>query len=231
MEIIRPFLFWRISSGAFRHTAGMEDRKTVARVRRDLAVREIKNMVFVFALVSFLGWCTEMLACYPFSGWQDRGFLTLPFCTIYGTAAVFYYYAFGLPQSARFFGIRVFPGNGAGNAALRYVYYFLVTAFLAAALEYITALFFDSAFSVRLWYYDRYAFNLAGYVSLGFSLLWGALSTAFMRLGFKPALRLACLVPERTMTALVAVIAVALLADYAFNYIFLIVNGYRFVLF
>lgn len=209
----------------------MEDYNIAARVRRDLAVREIKNMIFVFALVSFLGWCMEMLACFPFSGWQDRGFLTLPFCTIYGTAAVFYYYAFGMPHRARFFGIRVFPGKGIGNAFLRYVYYFIVTAFLAAALEYITALFFDSAFSVRLWYYDGYAFNLAGYVSLGFSLLWGALSTVFMRAGFVPIMRLASIIPNRAMTALVTVIVIALLADYTFNYVFLAINGFRFVLF
>ena len=86
----------------------METHNAPARVRRDLVARDVKNMVFVFALVSFLGWCTEMLACYPFSGWQDRGFLTLPFCTIYGTAALFYYYAFGLPQEPRFFKLRVF---------------------------------------------------------------------------------------------------------------------------
>lgn len=208
----------------------METHNTSARVRRDLAVRDVKNMVFVFALVSFLGWCTEMLACYPFSGWQDRGFLTLPFCTIYGTAALFYYYAFGLPQAPRFFKFRVFPGNGAA-AFLRYAYYFLVTAFLAAALEYVTALFFDSAFSVRLWYYERYAFNLSGYVSLGFSLIWGALSTVFMRFGFVPMLRFAALMPSRAITAAVAVVIVALLADYAFNYIFLAIHGYRFMLF
>ena len=105
----------------------METHNAPARVRRDLVARDVKNMVFVFALVSFLGWCTEMLACYPFSGWQDRGFLTLPFCTIYGTAALFYYYAFGLPQEPRFFKLRVFQGNGAA-AFLRYAYYFFVTA-------------------------------------------------------------------------------------------------------
>ena len=97
--------------------------------------------------------------------------------------------------------------------------------------EYVTALFFDSAFSVRLWYYERYAFNLSGYVSLGFSLIWGALSTVFMRFGFVPMLRFAALMRSRAITAVVAVIIVALLADYAFNYIYLAIHGYRFMLF
>ena len=206
-------------------------REGYAEARRGLLAREIKNMIVVFAVVSVVGWVAETLACYPFTGWQDRGFLTMPMCTIYGTAAVFYYYAFGVPQNPKFFGKKVFAGEGAGNAVLRYAYYFAVTALLAATLEFVTAFFFDSAFSVRLWYYDDYAMNLAGYVSVGYSLLWGALSTAFMRVGFLPVLRVAAMIPTGAITAIATAIVIALLADYAFNYIFLAVRGVRFTLF
>lgn len=200
-------------------------------LKRSLLIRDAKNMTVVFFIISFLGWVVEMLACYPYTGWQDRGFLTLPLCTIYGAATLFYYFAFGTPDRARFFKFKILQGMGIAKTVIRYLYYFLITAFTAALLEYITALFFDSAFSVRLWYYERYAYNLSGYISLGFTLLWGALSTVFMRVGFVPMVRAVSLIPERTITVIVTVIAVALLADYAFNYIFLIINGYRFTLF
>lgn len=172
-----------------------------------------------------------MLVCYRYSGWQDRGFLTLPLCTIYGTATLFYYFAFGTPNCARFFKFKVLQGSGVLKTIFRYVYYFFVTAITAALLEYVTAFFFDSAFSVRLWYYERYAYNLSGYISLGFSLLWGLLSTVFMRAGFVYMLRAVALIPEKTINVMSAIIVVALLSDYTFNYIFLIINGYRFTLF
>lgn len=216
----------------FADTAGMEKRNSPAVLRHKIAVRELKNIVIVFTAISFLGWCIEMLSCFFLSGgWYDRGFLTLPLCTIYGTAAVAYYYLFGLPQNPRFLKWRISVSKGAVNAVLRYLYYFLATALFAAILEYLTSFFFDSAFSVRLWYYEGYAYNISGYVSLGFTLIWGALSTAFMRFGFLPIFRGAALIPEKTITVASAVIIAALLADYAFSYIFLAAQGHLFTLF
>lgn len=214
------------------YTAVMENGKNSQKAqKRALVLRDAKNMGLVFIIVSFLGWVIEMLACYPFSGWQDRGFLTLPFCTIYGVATLFYYFAFSTPDKARFFKFKIARGRGFFKTLIRYVYYFLITAFTAALIEYFTALFFDSAFSVRLWYYESYAYNLSGYISLGFALIWGILSTSFMRVGFIPLVRAVSFIPERTLTTILTFFAVALLADYAFNYIFLLVNGYRFTLF
>ena len=88
-SVIGQFFALRIVRGKLVNTAYM--REGYAEARRGLLAREIKNMIVVFAVVSVLGWVAETLACYPFTGWQDRGFLTMPMCTIYGTAAVFYY--------------------------------------------------------------------------------------------------------------------------------------------
>ena len=43
-------------------------------------------LALVFYFVSFIGWCGEtLLFLVRFGRLRDRGFLTLPFCTIYGS--------------------------------------------------------------------------------------------------------------------------------------------------
>ena len=60
------------------------------------------NIIFLFFLLSFAGWCAETL--YFLARWQefaDRGFLTLPLCTIYGSSALLVYFALGTPRGGR----------------------------------------------------------------------------------------------------------------------------------
>ena len=64
--------------------------------------RRILACVVLFFLFSFLGWCWEKFYFYLVYGINaDRGFLTLPFCTVYGSALLLIRAALKLPDPER----------------------------------------------------------------------------------------------------------------------------------
>ncbi len=114
--------------------------------------------VFLYLIIySFLGWCCECVYCSFGEGqWINRGFLTGPFCPIYGFGAIatlgFLQY---LPQST----ICVFVGG----------------VIITSTLEYITSWVMEKMFNTRWWDYSKRRFNLSGRVCLLNSTLFGLL--------------------------------------------------------
>ena len=61
--------------------------------------RRISVVSLMFFLISFLGWCMETIYCSSwFTNFDDRGFLTLPFCVIYGTPLCLVFLLLGTPK-------------------------------------------------------------------------------------------------------------------------------------
>lgn len=59
----------------------------------------VSNCVLIFLTISFIGWAMETVYCSLLNGkFCDRGFLTLPFCTIYGFSIMAIYLLIGTPQ-------------------------------------------------------------------------------------------------------------------------------------
>ena len=121
--------------------------------------------MFVDALLylmiySFLGWCCECVYCsIGQKKLVNRGFMTGPFCPIYGFGAlgIIYFLTF-LPDSVSIV--------------------FLGSMFIASLLEYITGATMEKIFHTRWWDYSEHRFNLNGHVCLLNAVLFGILGVA-----------------------------------------------------
>lgn len=193
--------------------------------------KKLSVVSLIFFTVSFLGWCTEMLYCSSwFTDFSDRGFLTLPFCVIYGAPVCLIFLFLGTPKEGILSGAveKTRLGKGA-KIFLRYALYFLLTAAIATLFELIFGLLFDRL-GVRLWSYRRFSFNYKGYICLWFSLLWGVLITFFMALLWNPLYRLLSRVPKGIAGILNAILWLAVLGDFSFNLTYLLQNKRHFEL-
>lgn len=116
---------------------------------------ELAGFYFIY---SFMGWCLEVcIAAIRKRKFINRGFVSGPFCLIYGTSAVAF--AVFLPE-------------------LRDNLFFLFSGgvILASFLEFITGRLLEKIFHKKWWDYSGIRFNFEGYICLRYSLFWGALA-------------------------------------------------------
>ena len=126
--------------------------------------------ILIFSFYSFLGWALESIyATLMQKRLVNRGFLSGPFCPIYGFSAS------AIILSAQ--GInRWFPENQWGFLP------FLITAIvLVTLMEYLTGYLLEKIFHTKWWDYSNRFMNLHGYISLQFSLIWGGLAFLLLR--------------------------------------------------
>ena len=192
-------------------------------------------LALVFYFVSFIGWCGEtLLFLVRFGRLRDRGFLTLPFCTIYGSCLTGMYLFIGTPQNGRLAPLFAKADNlcGAARPAAKcglYALYFLCAALLPTLAELAFGGLF-SAFGVRLWDYGYKKVHLYGLISPDQSLLWGALVTLAMRFAWEP-LHAAMRLPPRVRKTAAIVLTALTSADFLFCAAFLLITGRRPTLF
>ena len=188
-------------------------------------------LALVFYFVSFIGWCGEtLLFLVRFGRLRDRGFLTLPFCTIYGSCLTGMYLFAGTPQNGRLAPLfaKAEGLRGAARPAAKcglYALYFLCAALLPTLAELAFGGLF-SAFGVRLWDYGYKKVHLYGLISPDQSLLWGALITLAMRFAWEPLHAAMRLPPRVRKTAAIALTALTS-ADFLFCAAFLLITGRR----
>lgn len=175
-------------------------RKTGERGRTLLAV------LLLFFAFSFLGWCMEKLFFLIAYGVNaDRGFLKLPFCTIYGGSLAVVRLMFGLPLQKN---LR-YPFN-----LLSFLLYALGAALVATAAELFTGVFFDKIFGVRLWTYRGYPHEFGGYICLPMSVTWGALIAFAMSALWTPLERAAVKLPVSALAWSGGLLSLALSLDF-----------------
>lgn len=175
---------------------------------------KVNRYILLFLLISFVGWVMETAFCsLLYKTYVDRGFLNLPFCTIYGSAILIIYFLFGTPQEG---GILLAKCK---NKFLRLILYFLLAIVVPTVAELITGAFFDRVLGVRLWDYSAYKYNFRGYICLEFSLLWGVLITAAMAFVFPFMKRAIWKIPSRMASVLAIVLAVAVFVDWIICFI------------
>lgn len=184
----------------------------------------------IFFLISFWGWCTETaLFLLRWGRLSDRGFLTLPLCTIYGSAALAAYFLLGTPQRGRLGPLwdraSALPrGKGAARAGVLALY-FLLACLPPALLELSVGVLFRKALHVRLWDYGYQKFQLLGSVSLTFTFLWGGLITLGMAAAWEPLCGYVRGLSYPVKRAWAVGLSVCTLADFLFNLIFLLATG------
>ena len=113
------------------------------------------QLLWIFFLYAFLGWCTEVsYAALRTGKFVNRGFLNRPVCPIYGCGVV-----------VVLAGLEPLNGN--------FVLLFLGSVVLTSALEWATGFVLEKLFRQRWWDYSDKPFNLGGYICLEFSVMWG----------------------------------------------------------
>jgi uncharacterized membrane protein len=118
--------------------------------------REIFFDYFLYFIIySMLGWVAEVVFhLYTEKKLINRGFLNGPWCPIYGTGAISMIIILNrLPQNP--------------------ILLFFAGAILASLIELITGLTLERLFGNKWWDYSENKFNIKGYISLKFSILWG----------------------------------------------------------
>ena len=188
------------------------------------------QLFLIFIIISFLGWCIETL--YFLIAWNDltdRGFLSMPLCTIYGCSLMAIYLIIGTPEKGRLkalFGrakkLPLIPKIISYTAL--YFFYFIIAALIPTITEFFTALFFDKLFGIRLWDYSNYTYHLYGYICLEFSLAWGILITLAMSLIWPVIAKLVNKIPYKIVKILSISFIVLLFTDFIINMSYLIVK-------
>lgn len=118
----------------------------------------IVTWFFYFVFYSFIGWACETIFCsLAQKRFVNRGFLSGPFCPLYGFGAIFV--------------LLLFSGYADDPLAL-----FLQSIVVTSVLEYITSVLLERVFHMRLWDYSHKKWNINGRVCLRNSLMFGVLS-------------------------------------------------------
>lgn len=113
------------------------------------------EMFHMFIFWSFIGWGIEVCWMTLETGeYQNRGFLNMPICPIYG---------FGVIMVTVFF----------RPVADTIILLFLATSILCTAFELFVGLGMEKLFHARWWDYSHEKFNFRGYICLKISILWG----------------------------------------------------------
>lgn len=173
----------------------------------------VGQYIVLFMLLSFAGWAVETLLCSLEAGrWCNRGFITLPLCTIYGFTILGMYGLLGTPQKG---GLLL---KNVSRGSMRIPLYFLLAAGLTTATELVTGWFFEEVCGVSLWDYSGYRFHFNGYICLEFFLVWGVLFLIGMRFAFEPVKRLIGALPEKVLFWGSAVSGTLLCADWIASY-------------
>ena len=129
----------------------------------------IYELLWLFFIYAFFGWCIEVVFCGLNEGhFINRGFLNGPVCPIYGVGGVIVVLCL-TPIKDNIFLL------------------FVGSALLTSILELITGFALDKIFHARWWDYTDMPFNIGGYICLKFSIYWGFVCIALMK-GIHPVI-------------------------------------------
>ncbi len=161
--------------------------------------------------ISFCGWCFEVIGRFLIYGvLEDRGFLRLPLCPIYGFCLLGVYFLFGTPQAPR--ALLTLLCRRMHGACIRWCLYFLCSAALCTLVELISGLAL-LRLGVQLWLYEQ-KFNFLGIICLRYSILWGALITPALWLLGDGARRFFSKISPHAAVVLALVFGIPVLADF-----------------
>lgn len=151
----------------------------------------------------------ETVSCAVMAGhYLDRGFLHLPFCTIYGVCIVGIHGLIGSPGSGGLLLKKV------ENRALRYLLFTLLAMAIPTAAELVTGVTFEAVFGIRLWDYRWHTYDFCGYISLEMSLVWGIAVWLLMSIVYPRVERLMTRIPKKTACITAAALSAAVAIDW-----------------
>lgn len=161
----------------------------------------VYQLLMLFLIYSFLGWCVEVSFVAVTTGRVvNRGFLNGPVCPIYGVGML---------------GALLLLEPVSDNLVLL----FLLGMLLCTLVELVGGWILERAFHTRWWDYTDKPFNLGGYVCLGFSIMWGFAVTFAVRLIHPLVFSLVCWIPQLLGWILVGILYALFLTDFVLTLI------------
>lgn len=149
-------------------------------------------------IFSFIGWVWE--SCYVSVRQHklvNRGYVTGPFCTIYGFGALSLYII-----------LNPFSKN--------YILLFFVGSLVATILEYFTAAVMEYLFHTSWWDYSYQKYNYKGRICLSSSIAWGVCAVLLFAFFSPLANRFIALFSVKSGKRIMAVIGIIYVIDYTF---------------
>ena len=113
---------------------------------------------FYFILFSFIGWIIEIIYHFVKGIFVNRGFLTGPFCIIYGFSTLI---ILKLDEKIKI-----------KNKILKAIVLWITIFITCSAFEYLTSYLIEMLFEIRLWDYSGLSYNINGRVRLITSVAW-----------------------------------------------------------
>lgn len=155
----------------------------------------MEQIVWLFFIYAFLGWCTEVVYAGVNQGvFVNRGFLNGSLCPIYG---------FGVLTVL----ICLLPLRE--NLLILYAGSVLLTSLL----ELITGFLMEKLFHQRWWDYSDEPFNIGGYICLKFSLLWGLACVLIVDVIHPLIMRLLTFIPDQLSAPFLVLFTGAFIVD------------------
>ena len=153
------------------------------------------ELVWIFIIYAFIGWCTEVsYAALDTGKFVNRGFLTGPYCPIYGCGVVIVVAALTPLQD---------------NLLILFIGSFALTT----ALEFITGFLLEKVFHNKWWDYSNKPFNVKGYICLEFSVLWGLACTFIMKVIHPMIYKFITIIPHMIGVLLLVILMNAFAVD------------------
>lgn len=153
------------------------------------------SFLYLFFAYSFLGWLGEVITtAVRKRRYQDRGVLNGPLCILYGIGGMLINFTLGELNES-------------------WVFLFGLSAIYATVIEWVAGHILERTTGTRWWDYSDHWFNLDGYICLGASLLWGALSVFMIHWGNPLLLLVFKLIPVTVRVVVLWVVFALFLID------------------
>ncbi|MGN0171056.1 MAG: hypothetical protein ACI39H_09905 [Lachnospiraceae bacterium] len=153
------------------------------------------EVVWVFLVYAFLGWCTEVsYAALDTGRFVNRGFLNGPVCPIYGCGVVIV--------------VSLLTPLKENLAIL-----FIGSVILTTLLELLVGWGLETLFHHHWWDYSMYPFNFKGYICLKFSILWGLACTFIMDVFHPFIMKIIRIIPHIAGVVILIVLMILFIAD------------------
>ncbi len=154
------------------------------------------NYLWFFISYAFLGWCVEVIFQAVNKGeFINRGFLNGPICPIYGFGMVTLLYI-----------LEPLVDN--------VLFLFLGSVLLTSLLEYLTGFILEKVFNDKWWDYSEKPFNIKGYISLSFSIVWGLAAVFVIQIVHPFIIKLTSVVTNKIGNYLLALLFLYFAADF-----------------
>ena len=153
------------------------------------------ELVWIFIIYAFIGWCAEVsFAAVDNGKFVNRGFLNGPYCPIYGCGVVIVVAVLTPIKESLFI-------------------LFLGSMLLTTVLEFLTGFILEKVFHNKWWDYSDKPFNIMGYVCLKFSILWGLACTFIMKVLHPSIYKFITIIPHVLGIILLSIIMTAFFID------------------